>query len=93
MGIQKKNFEVISSSMHIKMTCTKCLKFSFTKLCKDQAKLEYDEIRDKCIKNYEPLKLMKKSMKQYQMNSIFFLINSINHKEAGKNFLLSCKIR
>ena len=54
MGIQKKNFEVISSSMHIKMACTKWLKFYFTKLCKDQAKLEHDEIREKWKKN-EPL--------------------------------------
>ena len=43
MGIQKKNFEAISSSRHIKMDCTKCLKFSFTMLCKDQSKLEHDE--------------------------------------------------
>ena len=46
MGIQKKNFEAISSSRHIKMACTKCLKFSFTMLCKDQSKLEHDEIRE-----------------------------------------------
>ena len=52
MGIQKKNFEAISSSRHIKMACTKCLKFSFTMLCKDQSKLEHDEIREK-LKNGE----------------------------------------
>ena len=47
MGMYKKNFEVISSSRHIKMAGTKCLMFSFTRLCKDQSKLEHDEIREK----------------------------------------------
>ena len=32
------------------MACTKCLKFSFTMLCKDQSKLEHDEIREKLSK-------------------------------------------
>ena len=51
---------VISSSRHKKMACTKSLKFSFNKLCKDQAKVERDEIRDKLSKierkNYQPLR-------------------------------------
>ena len=51
MGIQKKNFEAISSSRHIKMACINCLKFSFTMLCKDQSKLKHDEIRKKTLKN------------------------------------------
>ena len=59
MGIQKKNFEVISSSRHIKMACTKCLKFSFTMLCKDQSKLEHDEIREKLSK-------MEKTMNHFE---------------------------
>ena len=53
MGIQKKNFETISNSRPIKMACTKCLKFSFTMLCKDQSKLEHDEVREKVSKMEE----------------------------------------
>ena len=56
MGTQNKNFEAISSSRHIKMDCTKCLKFSFTMLCKDQSKLE---IREKLSK-------MEKTMNHFE---------------------------
>ena len=59
MRIQKKNFGAISSSRHIKMVCTKCLKFSFTMLCKDQSKLEHAEIRGKLSK-------MEKTMNHFE---------------------------
>ena len=59
MGIQNKNFEVISGSRHIQMACPKCLKFSFTMLCKDQSKLEHDEIREKLSK-------MEKTMNHFE---------------------------
>ena len=60
MGIQKKNFEAISSSRHINMACTKCLNFSFTIVCRDQSKLEHDEIREKLSK------MEKKNMNHFE---------------------------
>ena len=58
MGIQKKNFEVILSYRHIKMACTPCLTFYFTKLCKDQSKLEHDEIRETLSKMEKKINTM-----------------------------------
>ena len=100
MGIQNKNFEAISSSRHIKMACTKCLKFSFTMLCKDQSKLEHDEIREKLSK-------MEKTMNHFEeigakieekVDEVISkkfesleLIQSITKKL--ENFILSCKIK